>query len=141
MFVWEILYVLFTSEGEPFFFSFLSFVLLGPHPQHMEVSRLGVQWELQLLANTTAMPEPSCICNLHQSSQRHQILNPLSEARDQICIIMDTNQICFHYAMRGTPASSLNSTRFSSVLANSHNDTGCRQELPPTFICLEGELF
>ena len=32
-----------------FFFSFL-----GPHPQHMEVPRLGVESELQLPAYTTA---------------------------------------------------------------------------------------
>ena len=28
------------------FFSFWSFVFLGPHPQHMEVPRLGVELEL-----------------------------------------------------------------------------------------------
>ena len=27
---------------------------LGPHPEHMEVPRLGVGWELQLPAYTTA---------------------------------------------------------------------------------------
>ena len=36
-----------------FFFSFF-LVFLGPHPQHMEVPRLGVESELQLLARTTA---------------------------------------------------------------------------------------
>ena len=30
------------------------FFLLGPHPQHMEVPRLGVRSELQLLAYTIA---------------------------------------------------------------------------------------
>ena len=34
-------------------FCFWSFVFLGPHPQHMEVSRLGVQSELQLSAYTS----------------------------------------------------------------------------------------
>ena len=33
-----------------FFFFFLSFVVLGLHPQHMEVPMLGVQSELQLPA-------------------------------------------------------------------------------------------
>ena len=32
----------------------LIFFFLGPCLQHMEVSRLGVEWELQLLAYTTA---------------------------------------------------------------------------------------
>ena len=30
------------------------FVFLGPHPRHMEVPRLGVESELQLLAHVTA---------------------------------------------------------------------------------------
>ena len=51
---------------------------------HIEVPRLGVELELQLLASATAMaiPHPSRICNLHCSSQQLWILNPLSEARD-----------------------------------------------------------
>ena len=32
--------------------------LLGPHPQHMEVPRLGVESELQLPASTTATATP-----------------------------------------------------------------------------------
>ena len=50
----------------------------------MEVPSLGVQLELQPLAypTATAMPDPNHIGNLYHSSQQHQILNPLSEARD-----------------------------------------------------------
>ena len=33
---------------------FLSFIFLGPHLRHMEVPRLGVESELQLLAYTKA---------------------------------------------------------------------------------------
>ena len=64
----------------------------------MEVPRLGIKLELQLLAYTTdtATPDPNCICTLHCSSQKHWILNPLSGARDQTHIIMDTNQVCYH---------------------------------------------
>ena len=53
-----------------FFFFFFFFLLLGPHPLHMEVPRLGVEWKLQLPAytTTTAMPDVSCVCNLHHSS-------------------------------------------------------------------------
>ena len=48
------------------------FVFLGPHLQQIEVPRLEVKLKLQLLACTTAatMPDPSCICNLHHSSQQ-----------------------------------------------------------------------
>ena len=67
------------------------FVLLGLHPQHMGVPRLGVELELQLLAyaTATAMPDLSCICKLRCSSWQLQILNPLSEARDRTCILVD----------------------------------------------------
>ena len=48
----------------------LSFVFLGPHLQHIEVPRLGVELELQLLAYTTAtaMSDPSHVCDLLHSS-------------------------------------------------------------------------
>ena len=49
----------------------LVFVLfcLGLHPRNMEVPRLGIKLELQLLATTAiAMPNLSCICDLHYSS-------------------------------------------------------------------------
>ena len=63
----------------------------------MEVSRLGVKSELQLLAYTkaTAILDPSCLCDLHHCSRQHQILNPLSVARDQTLALIDTSQI--HY--------------------------------------------
>ena len=49
----------------------------------MEVPRLGVESEVQLLAYTiTTRQNLGCICNLHHNSQQHQILNPLSKARD-----------------------------------------------------------
>ena len=74
-----------------FFFFFWSFVLLGPHSQRMEVPRLGVELELQLPAYTTATatPDQSRVCDLHQSSWQHQILDPLSETRDGTHIQMD----------------------------------------------------
>ena len=52
-------------KGNPLFFCFL-----GPHPQHMEFSRLEVKSELQLLAyaTITAMPDPSHICDLHHTA-------------------------------------------------------------------------
>ena len=61
----------------------------------MEVARLVVELELQLQAYTTAiaMPEPSHICDLCHSLQQCQILNPLTEARDQTHSVMNTSQI------------------------------------------------
>ena len=67
------------------------FFFLGPHPRHMEVPKLVVRSGLQLLANATAPAtlDPSCVCNLHHSSQQRQTLNPLSKARDQTHVLMD----------------------------------------------------
>ena len=69
------------------------------------VPRLGVKSELQLLAyaTATATQDPSRLCDLHHSSRQCQILNPVSEARDRTCILMDTSLICFHCATTGTP--------------------------------------
>ena len=81
------------------------FFLLGPHFQHMEVPGLGVKLELQLPACTTgtAMPVSSCICDLCYSLWQHWILNLLSEARDQTCILMETVGFLTHLATMWTP--------------------------------------
>ena len=78
---------------------------LGPHPWHMIVPRLGVESELQLLVCiiATATPDPSRICNVHDSSWQCQILNPMSGARDQTHILLDTSQVHYHWATVGTP--------------------------------------
>ena len=87
--------------------SFIRFVILcvcvcvslGPHPQHVEGPRLGVQLELMLpaFATATATWDPSLlVCDLHHSSWQRQILNPLSEAWDRACVLMDASQIRFH---------------------------------------------
>ena len=99
---WHIFTLNILNNRQFFFF----FVILGPQPQHMEVPRLGVKSELLLPAYTTAtaMPGPSRFCNLHHSSQQCQILNPLSEARNRTCILMDAGQICFHEPWWDLPA-------------------------------------
>ena len=50
------------------YFLFPSFFFKGLHLQHMEVPRLGVPSELQLLAYTRVMAtqDPNCVCNLPQ---------------------------------------------------------------------------
>ena len=62
-----------------FFFSFSGLQL-----RHMVGPTRGVESELQppAYATATAMPDLSCVCNLYHSSQQHQTLNLLSEARD-----------------------------------------------------------
>ena len=69
-----------------------------------EVPRLQVESELQLLAYTvdTVTQDPSHICDLHHSSGQHQILNPLSKARDQTPKLIVPSRIHFCYAKMGT---------------------------------------
>ena len=59
----------------------------------MEVPRIGVELELQLLAYTTATAtqELSHICDLHQSSLATLVLNPLYKAMDQTRILVDAS--------------------------------------------------
>ena len=45
--------------------------------------------------------------SLHHSSWQCMIFNPLSEARDQTCVLMDTSLIHFHCATMGTPFKTL----------------------------------
>ena len=65
----ENLEIIFTDFFGGFFVCFCFFHFLGPYPWHMEVPRLGVELELELLVYTTAtaMQDPSCVCDLHHS--------------------------------------------------------------------------
>ena len=58
---------------------------------HLAVPGLVVKSELQLPA--TATPDLSHIYDICCSLQQHQILNPLSKARDRTCILMDTSWV------------------------------------------------
>ena len=47
----------------------------------------------QASKQTNKQKNRSYICDLHHSSWQHQILNPLSEIRDQTHILMDTSWV------------------------------------------------
>ena len=49
-----------------------------------------------------AMWDLSCICDLHHSLWQCRILNPLSDARDQTCILMDARFLSAE-VLTGTP--------------------------------------
>ena len=61
----------------------------------MEVPRLGVESELPLPAYGTAkaMQDLNRICDLYHGSRQRRILNPLSEARNRSCLLMDPSWI------------------------------------------------
>ena len=73
----------------PFFFSFLFF-----HFWAAPSAYRGSQARGQIGA---------AAATLHHSSLQCQIFNPQSKARDRICVLMDTSQICFRWATTGTP--------------------------------------
>ena len=73
-------------------FELFIFFFLRLYLWYMEVPGLGIESDLQLQAyiTATATLDPSCICDLCCSLWQCQILNPLSEARDWTCTLMDT---------------------------------------------------
>ena len=82
----------------------------------MEIPSLRVESELQLPAYTTAIAtqDTSHVCDLLHSSQQSQILNPLSGAGDQTCILMDIHRVhCVRSHNR-------NSSSFNSYLLNTY---------------------
>ena len=90
------------------------FFFLGPHLQHVEFPRLGIESELQGPAYTTAtaMPDLSHICDLHYSSWQCWILNSLKEARDRTHVLMDTSQILFRCTKWELPDTFLNQVNY-----------------------------
>ena len=99
----------YVMKNSPVFGFVFVFCFLGPHPWHMELPRLGVKSELQppAYATATATGGPSRVCDLYHSSRHHQIVNPLSEAQGQTCILMDASQIRFLCATTGIPNSTV----------------------------------
>ena len=72
-----------STNRTPGNISLFYFILRGPYPQQMEVPRLVVKSELQLLVyiTATATRDLSLFCGLHHSLRQPRILNPLSQGR------------------------------------------------------------
>ena len=82
----------------------------------MEIPRLGVELELQLqppasLHHSHSNADLSHICDLHHSSQQCWIPHPVSKARDQTHILLDTSCVCFHCSTSGAHTHILNITK------------------------------
>ena len=87
-------------------FFFLTFVLFRAEPTaHGGSQDRGLIGAVLLAyATATAIPNPSCMCDLHHSSRQRQILSPLSKARDQTRNnLMVPSQIRFRCATTGIP--------------------------------------
>ena len=59
------------------------------------------------LHNSHSNAISSHVCDLHQSSWQCRTLNPLSEARDQTCSLMDNSGVCYLRATMRTPYCSI----------------------------------
>ena len=88
------------SEGVFLFCFVCLFCFLGLHPWHMEVPRRGVESQLQLPTCTPATLDSSH--KPHHSSRQRWILNPLSEAGNQIRILVGTSRVCNLLSHTGT---------------------------------------
>ena len=73
--------------------------------------------------------DPSPDCNLHHNSGQRWVLNPMSKARDQPGILMDTCQIHFHCATKGTPQTVLLLNIFTATPGNGHTLILCCSQL------------
>ena len=54
-------------------------------------------------AYARAISDLSHVCDLGHSLQQHWVINPLSGARDQTQILMDTSQVHYCWVTMGTP--------------------------------------
>ena len=72
------------AEGSRFY-SFFFFLRAAPTAFGISQARGRIRATAASLPTATAMPDPSCVCDLHHRSWQHQIFNLLSKARDQTC--------------------------------------------------------
>ena len=79
-----------------FFCYCCSYSFLGPQLWHVEIPRLGIELELQLLAFATDTEMWDRAASATYTTRQCCILNPLSKARNQTCIFMDTGWVCYH---------------------------------------------
>ena len=104
--------------------SFCLFVCLGPPPWHMEVPRLGVKSEPQLLtyATATATWDLSHVCDRCCSVWQWQILNRLSRIWDRTCNLMHISQVhCHEPGIEPTSWGSISQVLNPAVLSHNGN--------------------
>ena len=95
-----------SQSAPPIFFIFLFFYFFclyraAPAAHGSSQAELYWNWSCRPYSTATAMPDPSHLFNLHHIARQGWILNPLSEARDQTHILMDTHWVCKRWAITG----------------------------------------
>ena len=87
------------KSGLFIFYFLIFFVSLGPHPRHVEVTRVGVKSERSCSCQSTELNRTAKlnhVYDLHHGSWQRQILNPLSEARRRTCVLVDISWVHYH---------------------------------------------
>ena len=113
------------SQVSAFIYLFLIFFLilfLGPNLWHMEVPRLGLEPELQLLASTTPQPQQGQIqaASATYISAYGKAGSLIGKFKNQTHIFTDIGRIYFHFATMGTPLSALKQNKTKQpVFSNS----------------------
>ena len=77
-----------------FLFSFFLLFRSKPTSYGSSQTRGQIRTASASYTTATATQDPSYVCNLHHSLRQHQIVNPLSKARDRTLIPMDASQVC-----------------------------------------------
>ena len=92
----------------------------------MEVPRLGVKSELQLPGYTTAT---ATLGRTYTSAHSNAgSFNPMSEARDQTCILMNTSWVHYCWALMGTPLGERFNRRKKRRRRKHKNQTGQKED-------------
>jgi len=114
-------------------FLFFVFFLIDASAAYRN-SQARVKSELQLPAYTATIAAhlQSLLWDLLHSLWQCQILNPLGEARDQTCILMDTSQVLNQVSHNGNSCFSVMKAEFSSCnyLQNSLQNLKCLLSRP-----------
>ena len=84
------------SQHLSFFFFFFVFFRATPMAYGISQARGQIRAAAAGLHQSHSGARSSRICNLHHSSRQHQILNPMSEARDRTHNLMVISQVRYH---------------------------------------------
>ena len=103
-----------SQPGQPHFW-FLFFLMATPVAYGSSQANGRIRAAPEAYATTTVMPDPVHIWNSHCSLRHHWILNPLGEAKHQLCILTETVVFLTPWTTVGTPNSHISKAQQPQV--------------------------